>query len=298
MGGFVSTTVTLVVQLLAFFAVSAALQVTAVVPSGKLVPEAGQLTTAASQLSRAVAANEAGALPPPEHSTVIGAGHVTVGGSVSSTVTVPVHVENSPLLSVTVSVTIVVPAPNGPAGDWLSVIVSPGSGLNEPLLMDAGAVHTPAVLDIVTFVRSATGGVFVGAHTTLAVLPEWALRPSLKAATSESVPAPPRSGYVKPVRPSASVRLPPLTLPIFGPEITPKSTETPVRGIPFASTTVAVSPTRLPATILWDTGLSAMPEPGSAHANPSGFQSCTSIRSNSCRKCALRPSGRQKFSPS
>jgi hypothetical protein len=57
------------------------------------------------------------ALPPLEHSSVTGAGHETFGGSLSTTVTVPVHVAEAPLLSITVSVTGVVPALYGPAGD-------------------------------------------------------------------------------------------------------------------------------------------------------------------------------------
>ena len=60
-------------------------------------------------------------------------------------------------------------------------MVSPESGSNEPLLIDAGAAQAPGVSDTVTFVQSATGAVFGGAaggvgggggspHTTLAVL--------------------------------------------------------------------------------------------------------------------------------
>jgi hypothetical protein len=60
-------------------------------------------------------------------------------------------------LSVTVSVTKVIPSAYGPGGDWLNVIVSPGSGSNEPSSIEAFAVQF-APAETVTFLHFATGG--------------------------------------------------------------------------------------------------------------------------------------------
>ena len=84
------------------------------------------------------------------------AGQVIVGGDVSVTVTVAVHWLVAPLLSVTVSNTLVVPSAYGPAGDWVSVR-GPPSGSDEPLLIEAVAVQlAPAAT--VTFWHDAIGG--------------------------------------------------------------------------------------------------------------------------------------------
>jgi len=102
--------VTVVLQLLVFFAMSLAVHVTVVAPSGKLVPAPEQLMTVEPQLSCAVVPPTAAVAPALlEHSTVSGAGQVIFGGSLSTTVTVPVQLDDAPLLSVTVSVTNVLP---------------------------------------------------------------------------------------------------------------------------------------------------------------------------------------------
>jgi hypothetical protein len=72
------------------------------------------------------------------------------------TVTVPLQVLEAPWLSVTVSVTLVAPSAYGPGGDCASVIVSPASGSEEPLSMDAAAVQ-PAPDEHHAW-RHATGG--------------------------------------------------------------------------------------------------------------------------------------------
>src|SRR3989442_12011467 len=91
-GGFVSTTVTVVLQLLVLWAMSVAVHVTVVVPSGKVPPDPGHVTTAAPQLSLAVAENVADSLWVPLPSTGSGAEHAIFGGSRSAPLTVPGHV--------------------------------------------------------------------------------------------------------------------------------------------------------------------------------------------------------------
>src|SRR5262249_24045174 len=279
-----------VLQLLVFFAISLAVHVTVVAPSGKLVPAPEQLMTVEPQLSCAVAPPSVALAPAPlEHSTVTGAGHVSFGGSLSTTVTVPGHLQVAPLLSVTVSVTDVVPTLYGPAGDWVTVIVSPGSGSDDPLSMEAGAAHSPGLFVSVTFLQRATGGVSGAVAvptTTLAVLLMCVcLAASTKLATAASVPSP-AARETNGAWPAPSGEGP-LTKPALGPDITAKITCTPGCGMPLGSTTVAVRPTKLPDTIFWVTGLTPMPEAGSAQGSPSGFQSCWSIRSKTCRRWAL-----------
>src|SRR5437899_11473728 len=88
-GAVESTTVTVKELMPVFPLPSLAEQVTVVVPSAKLLPEAGlQLTeTGPAQTSLAVAVKLTAAWPEPVHSTEIGAGTVTVGGVVSTTET-------------------------------------------------------------------------------------------------------------------------------------------------------------------------------------------------------------------
>src|SRR5262245_17015619 len=80
---------------------------------------------------------------------------VTVGLGLL-TVTVAVHWLDVPLLSVTVSVTVVMPSGYGPAGDCVMVIGSP-SGSKEPLSSEALAVQF-ALAETVTFWQIAVGG--------------------------------------------------------------------------------------------------------------------------------------------
>ena len=91
------------------------------------------------------------------------AGQVIVGGVVSTTVTVAWHWLDRPWLSVTVSVTVVTPSEYGPGGLCESVMVSPLSGSNEPLSIEALAVQFgPA--ETVTLWQRATGGVSRARH--------------------------------------------------------------------------------------------------------------------------------------
>src|SRR2546426_12019183 len=96
---------------------SVAVHVTVVVPSGKVPPDPGHVTTAAPQLSLAVAENVADALWVPGHSTGTGAEHVIFGGPVSPTRTRPGHVEGAPGFAGTGSGAGVVPGAYGPGGD-------------------------------------------------------------------------------------------------------------------------------------------------------------------------------------
>jgi len=131
---------------------SLAVHVTVVVPTGKVDPDAGtQVTVAPGQLSVAVAAYTTTA----EHwpavlPTVTGAGHVTEGASVSSTVTV--NEQLGPL--VVVQLTVVVPTAN----------VDPDAGVqvttpHDPVVVGATyetlAPHWPASLPTVTFAGQA-----------------------------------------------------------------------------------------------------------------------------------------------
>src|SRR5262249_49973546 len=93
---------------------------------------------------------------------VMFAGHVIDGGVASVTVTVAVHWLVAPLLSTTVSNTVVVPTGYGPAGDCVMVSVPP-SGSNDLLSMDAGAVQV-APAEAVTLWHIATGGWFTVSH--------------------------------------------------------------------------------------------------------------------------------------
>src|SRR5262249_28753786 len=75
--------------------------------------------TSAEQFASAVALCSATAL------------QFTLGGVVSTTVTIAEHVLEAPELSVTVNVTVVGPSGYGPGGAWLREISSP-SGSKEP----------------------------------------------------------------------------------------------------------------------------------------------------------------------
>jgi hypothetical protein len=87
--------------------VSVAVQVTVVVPCGKVDPEGGlQTTVGTPQLSVAAGAKVTTA---GQAALVMGAGQMIFGGSVSLTVTVKLHVAVLPDVSVAVQVTVVVP---------------------------------------------------------------------------------------------------------------------------------------------------------------------------------------------
>ena len=144
-------TVTVKVQLDVLPDPSVAVAVTVVVPFGNAKPEGGLLTTVAPvQRSDASTVKFTTAVHcPGSASRAMFAGQVIEAGVLSTTVTVAEHCLESPGVSVTVKVTVVVPSGYGPGGDWL-VVTAPPSGSNEPLLIEAVAVHVgPA--DTVTF---------------------------------------------------------------------------------------------------------------------------------------------------
>ena len=150
-GACASLTVTVKVQLVVLPGPSVAVAVTVVVPFGNANPEAGLLTTVTlEQRSDALTVKFTTAVHcPGSASRVMFAGHVIEGGVLSTTVTVAEHCLESPGVSVTVKVTVVVPSGYGPGGDWL-VVTAPPSGSSEPLLIEALAVQVgPA--DTVTF---------------------------------------------------------------------------------------------------------------------------------------------------
>src|SRR5205823_9982818 len=106
--------------------------------SGKIEPDAGEhCTEATPQLSVTVGAKAATA-PRSTHSSVWSPGQTITGGVVSTTVTVAVHESVNPdALSVQVSVTCVVPSPNGPAGLCVQVVSLSPSLSDEPALIEA-----------------------------------------------------------------------------------------------------------------------------------------------------------------
>jgi hypothetical protein len=106
-GAVVSTVITVNEQVAVLPLASVAVQVTVVVPNGNVLPDGGlQATVTPGQLSVAVAVN---VTADPHSAPVIGAGQVMVGGSVSLTVTVKVHMPTLPAASVAEQVTVVVP---------------------------------------------------------------------------------------------------------------------------------------------------------------------------------------------
>src|SRR5262245_43210311 len=105
-------------------------------------------------------------MPPMFGVTVVTpAGQVMLGGVVSTTVTIALHWVDTPWLSVNVSVTVVLTRAYGHGGDCVSLIVSPGSGSNEPASIEALAMQS-APADTVTFLHLAIGGV---STTTVAI---------------------------------------------------------------------------------------------------------------------------------
>src|SRR5207249_2126065 len=125
-GGCVSFTVTVKVQVLALPLLSRAVLVTVVVPSGNANPLAGLLLMlATAQLSVALTAKVTLlAHTPGAVFTVRFAGQVIWGGCVSFTVTVKVHWLLLPLLSRAVLVTVVVPTGNAKSLDGLLLMLA------------------------------------------------------------------------------------------------------------------------------------------------------------------------------
>jgi hypothetical protein len=127
-GGSVSLTVMVKEQLAVLPLASAAVQFTVVLPLGKVEPLAGaQLMLAPGQLSLAVAVKVTTASQAPGVVlTVMGAGHVAVGGSVSLTVTVTEQVLVLPLASVAVQFTVVTPLAKVEPLEGAQLMLAPG----------------------------------------------------------------------------------------------------------------------------------------------------------------------------
>ena len=122
-GAVESITVTVKLQVAVLPEGSVATLVTVVVPRLNVLPDVGVLTTVALQLSLAVTLKLTTA---PQlllaEATLMFAGQVIVGGVVSLTVTVCVHVAVLPDESVAVHVIVVVPTGYGPAGLAVTVV--------------------------------------------------------------------------------------------------------------------------------------------------------------------------------
>jgi hypothetical protein len=104
---------------------SVALQVTVVVPMGNRLPDGGaQVTVGVSQLSVAVAVKVTTAPDALVAATVMFAGQMMLGGVVSTTVTVVVHIAELPARSVAVNLTVCVPGPNVAGSGGLLVMVT------------------------------------------------------------------------------------------------------------------------------------------------------------------------------
>src|SRR5258708_4407161 len=133
LGGSMSRTVTLNVQLLALPLASGAVQTTGVTPVAKNVPLCGSHTTITpGQLSVTVGAkvtvapHTPGSVP-----VVISAGQVITGFSVSLTVTMKLQLATLPELSVAVQVTVVVPTGKMDPGCGLQTTVGLGWQLSK-----------------------------------------------------------------------------------------------------------------------------------------------------------------------
>src|SRR5204862_3298923 len=143
-GGWLSSTVTVKVQLFVLPLASVAVEVTVVVPTGKTEPLKGVLVrfVTAPQMSVAVTLKVTLLVHRPEVAlTVMFPGQMIVGGCVSRTVTVKEQLFVLPLASVAVEVTVVVP-----------------TGKEEPLEGILATTGVPAQLSVavtlkVTFVE-------------------------------------------------------------------------------------------------------------------------------------------------
>jgi hypothetical protein len=128
-GGWVSRTVTLLVQLPVLLEGSVAWHPRDVVPSGKALPDSGRQegVSGPAHVSEALAENVAAALRDPVHSRVIAAGQVTAGALVSTTATVVSHDEAFCAPSCALQVTFVAPSanPDPEAGAQPSSVAAP-----------------------------------------------------------------------------------------------------------------------------------------------------------------------------
>jgi len=155
--------VTVNVQLLVLVDASVTLQLTVVVPFGKVAPEAGVQvgvpTPAQLSLTVGFANVTTAEHTPAAVGTVTFAGHVIVGACVSFIVTVKVQFAVRPIVSVAVQVTVVVPLTNVDPEAGAQTVVAP-----EQLSVGVGvvkvttAVHTLASVDWVMFPGQAIAG--------------------------------------------------------------------------------------------------------------------------------------------
>src|SRR5437764_12559925 len=151
-GGSLSTTVTRSGQVAVFPAASVAVVRTVVVPTEKIEPEAGveTMVTGDEQVSAASVVNDTGAPHAPGAAgTVIGAGHVTWGGVISTTITRALAWLIAPFVSFTVRSTSVEPMSYGPGGACVISSASP-SASDDPSSIEAAAPHTFADAATVT----------------------------------------------------------------------------------------------------------------------------------------------------
>jgi len=170
-GGCVSLTVTVNVQVAVLLEESLTVQVTVVVPLGKNEPEAGEQPGAPTpgQLSLTVGGGYVAAAPHwlGSFDLVMFAGQVIVGGCVSLTVTVNVQFAIAPPESVAVHVTVVVPFEKKlpDAGEHVTVVpaqLSVGVGVGKVTT----APHWLGSFDLVMF----AGQVIVGAGLLVVVM--------------------------------------------------------------------------------------------------------------------------------
>ncbi len=160
-GGSASLTVTRKVHEAVLPAASVAVQVTVVVPTGNVDPDAGvQVIVAPGQLSVTVevyvttASHEPGSLP-----TAISPGHVATGSSVSLTVTVNEHVSALPATSVAIQVTVVAPSANVEPEAGVQAIDAPGQlSVTEELKVTAASHDPISLLTVKSPEHVATGG--------------------------------------------------------------------------------------------------------------------------------------------
>jgi hypothetical protein len=170
-GACVSLTVTVNEHEPVFDDASVVVQLTVVVPTGKVEPVAGTHTTVApGQLSVPVGVVKFTIAEhcPAVAGVVMFAGHVTAGASVSFTVTVNEHVPVFVDASVAVHVTVVTPTGKVAPDAGTHTTVAPGQ-LSDAVgvVKFTTAEHWPAVFDCVMFAGHVTAGACVSCTVTV-----------------------------------------------------------------------------------------------------------------------------------